>query len=491
MASVAALRAAMRTWRSAVSHPCATRSNSVSRTLPATPFVHTPRRVNLVWLAALGGVHVLLAAALAAVLESAAGFWWHFGVHALLFVPLLLVVVPALRGAAPPGRRQLLIVLVAAALSRALLLPTTPSLSGDVYRMAWEGQVILDGKDPWAQPPDDPALAELAAAHPELRERVGYWKLPAIYPPFAQLFGAGVGWISPGVTIMKAALVLAEAALIAVLIALFRSRGRNPLLVAAYAWNPLPLTEIAGSGHADVLAVALLLLALLALERNRAAGAAALAALSGMTKFAGFVLLPFLLRRAQDRQRQLNALGAAGAVVIFTLAPFLTPERLADGFVARFQEFGFSLWHYARHWRFNDSLFSPLDALLGGAARPVAFIGLIALAAALVVRRCPPGLSVALLAGAGFLLSPVAHPWYLLWTLPFLVLNSERRGLLAAGLTMTLTVALSYYAFWNVPAGVDWTLPAWIRVAEYLPVPVVAVLFRRPPRSATPGDRSR
>jgi len=44
-------------------------------------------------LAALGGLHVLLAGVLAAVLETAAGFWWHLGTHALLFVPLLLIVV--------------------------------------------------------------------------------------------------------------------------------------------------------------------------------------------------------------------------------------------------------------------------------------------------------------------------------------------------------------------------------------------------------------
>ncbi len=445
-------------------------------------------------LAALGGFHVLLAGVLATVLESAAGFWWHLGTHALLFVPLLLVVAPALRAAVHPGRRQLVIVLAAAALSRVLLLPTTPVLSGDVYRMAWEGQVVLDGKDPWAQPPDDPALAGLAAAHPELRERVGYWKLPAIYPPFAQLFGAGAGWISPNVTVLKAALLLAEAALIAALLALLSSRGHNPLLVAAYAWNPLPLTEIAGSGHGDALAVAFLFLALLALERGRAAGAAALAALSGMTKFAGFVLLPFLLRRVEDRRRQRAALGAAAGIVLVTLAPFLTPARLAEGFVVRFQEFGFSLWHYARHWRFNDSLFSPLDAVLGGAARPVAFAVLIVLAAALVIRRRPPGLSLALLAGAAFLLSPVAHPWYLLWTLPFLVVNPERRGLLAAGLTMTLTVAFSYYAYWTIPPGLDWTLPAWIRIAEYLPVPLAALVFGRRGQSSdggSPPDSSR
>ena len=442
--------------------------------------------MNSRWLVALGGTQVLLAGALAAVLESAAGFWWHFGVHALLFVPLALVVGSALRGEGSPGRRQLLIVLVAAALSRALLLPTTPTLSGDVYRMAWEAQVVLDGKDPWAQPPNHPALAEIAVAHPELRERIGYWKLPAIYPPFAQLFAAGMGWISPSVSALKAALLLAEAALIVALIALLRRRRLNPLLVAAYAWNPLALTEIAGSGHGDALAVALLALAVLALERGRAAGGAALAALSGMTKFAGFVLIPFVLREAGERRRQLAALGVAGGVVLLALLPFLTPERLADGIASRFQEFGSSLWHYARHWRFNDSLFSLLEALLGDVARPAAFAALLVLGAVLVHRRCPPGLAIGSLAGAAFLLSPVAHPWYLLWALPFLVLHPERRGLLAAGLTLTLTVALSYHAFWNIPAGLDWTLPAWVRIAEYLPVPVAAFLCSRQRRPLSP-----
>ena len=111
-----------------------------------------------------------------------------------------------------------------------------------------------------------------------------------------------------------------------------------------------------------------------------------------------------------------------------------------------------------------------------------------------MIRRRPPGLSLALLAGAAFLLSPVAHPWYLLWTLPFLVVNPERRGLLAAGLTMTLTVAFSYYAYWTIPPGLDWTLPAWVRIAEYLPVPLAALVFRGSGQSSdggSPADSSR
>ena len=444
-------------------------------------------------LAALGAAHVLLAGGLGAALTAEAGFGWHFGLHAALFVPLGLVAIPALRGASLRGRGALAIVLGAAALGRVLLLASPPVLSDDVYRMAWEGQVVLAGEDPWARPPDDPALAELSEALPELRERVGYWKLPAIYPPFTQLFAAAVGTVSPRPLALKAALLIAEAALVGALIGLLRGRGLNPLLVTAYAWNPLPLTEIAGSGHGDILAVALLALALPALERGRLAAGAALAALSGMAKFAGFALLPFLLRTARGFRERILLLGAAVSIALLTLVPFLTAPRLADGFGARLAEFTFSLSFYARHWRFNDSLFGPLEAVFGAPARLVGPTVLIVMLAALAARRTQPSLAVATLAGSAFLLSPAAHPWYLLWSLPFLLLHPERRGLLAAGLTMTLTAALSYHAFWNTPAGLDWSLPDWLRFAEYLPVPLAAFLAVRVgsgrPRTARPVRR--
>ena len=437
-------------------------------------------------LAALAAVWIALAGALALLLASGirgvAGFAAHAALHAAMFAPLVLALRPLLRGrgrsagssAAPPPagsrRRVLVLALGAAALARLLFLAAPPALSGDIYRAIWEGRVVAAGHDPWRSPPDAPELEDLRARHPEIRERVEYWKLPAIYPPGAQAFAAAVTAVSTSPRAMKAVLVLAEAALVAALVALLRRRGRDPLLVVAYAWNPLPLVEIAGSGHGDVLGVALAAAALAAIA-SRPALAGALAALSGTVKFAGFAVLPFLWRRLADRRRRLALAFAAAVSTAVVAAPFLSPAAAPEGLAARLAEFRFSLGHYLRHWRFNDSLFPAVEAAFGAYARPAAFALLAAVFAALLARRPAPPASLAfgLLAGAAFLLTPTAHPWYLLWCLPFLVLHPERRAFYSAALTLTLTTVLAYYPFWTTPPGEPWTLPLPLRFLEYFP----------------------
>ena len=175
--------------------------------------------------------------------------------------------------------------------------------------------------------------------------------------------------------------------------------------------------------------------------------------------------------------------------MLLPLLPFLGPGRLEEGIPARLAEFGFSLFHYARHWRFNESLFTALEAFGGSLARPAVPVLLLLLGLYCWFRRTPAMLATALLAGGAFLLAPAAHPWYLLWVLPFALLHPERRGLFAGCLAMTLTAVLGYQPFWTTPVGEPWTVPLGLRLAEYLPVAAAALLacrFRFPqePRKA-------
>lgn len=428
------------------------------------------------WLAVLGGVHVLLAGALAIVFVGDWGFLWHVGVHAALLVPLLLAGLPLLRGSGfgLPARAVLLVVLGAGLLSRALLVAVPPSPEADIHRMIWEGRVPSVGADPYRHAPDDPELAELAAALPETYTGVNYWKLPAIYPPAAQLFFRVTTAFSVHPSVMKAALVLVEGFLVLALVLLLRRRGLPAGLVVLYVWNPLPLTEIAGGGHVDALGVALLGLGILAAESARPAAAACLAALSGLSKIVGGVLLPFLLFPARREARGLLRvlLAALGTTALVTL-PFLTPGLLDRGLGARLGEMTESLWLFARHWRFNESGFLLFEALFGEYGRLAVLAFAVALLAVLLYRRVEPALAVPLLAGAVFLLSPVAHPWYFLWALPFMVLHPERRVLLAATLALSGTLVFAYWAPWNIPLGEPWFLPWPIRLAEFLPAGLI------------------
>ena len=456
------------------------------------------RRGGGIWVAGL--VHVAVVGTLGTLLPAgslggAGGFWVHAILHAAAFGPLVWILRPALRGQIG-GAPALAAVLLAGAATRAILVAGPPVLSGDLYRAVWEGQVVATGYDPWAHPPDHPDLAGLRGRLPEVREGITYWMLPAIQPPGAQLFAAAATSLAPGPetmgTALKAGLVVAEAALIGAFIALLRRRGQSPLLVAAWVWNPLAIVETAGSGHGDVLAITALALALLAAGSGRGAVAGALAGLSGAVKLAGFALVPFLLVRTRGWALRLGVLAAAAGAALLPLLPFLTPERTAGGLAARFGELGFSLAHYAEHWRFNESLFLLVEAVFGGLARPAALAAILAVAAVLLVRRTPVTLAMGLLAGAAFLLSPVAHPWYFLWSLSFLLLHPERRGFYAAALALSLTSVLSYFPLWTSPPGTlpDWSLPPALRAAEYL-LPAAAGWFAARPTAGSAPDSSR
>ncbi len=410
-------------------------------------------------------------------LEGSAGFWLHALLHAAAFAPLVWVVREVLAGRTF-GRSALIAALAAGVVARAFFLAGPPVLSGDLYRSVWEGQVVAAGLDPWAHPPDHPELEDLRRRLPEVREEVAYWMLPAIYPPGAQLFAAAVTSLAPSPRAMAATLklgfALAEAALVWALIALLRRRGLDPLLVVAYVWNPLAVVEISGSGHGDALGVALLAVALAAAAK-RPFAAAALAGLSATAKFAGFALVPFLAAGVRGWKARLGILAAGAGAALFPLLPFLAPAPGGDGVPARLGELSFSLVHYLRHWRFNESLFLGFEWALGDLARPAALLALLAVGTALLLRPAPLTLRMALLAGSAFLLAPVAHPWYLLWCLPFLVLHPERRGWFVAGLALSLTSVLSYQPFWTTPPGAtaEWVLSPGLRAAEYL-IPLAA-----------------
>ena len=69
---------------------------------------------------------------------------------------------------------------------------------------------------------------------------------------------------------------------------------------------------------------------------------------------------------------------------------------------------------------------------------------------------------------AAALLSPVLHPWYLLWLIPSFCFWRP-----AALVALTGTVVLAYTVWPGYLAGAGWLLPSWARVAEYAPVAIL------------------
>ncbi|MGH9870368.1 MAG: hypothetical protein ACREAA_19705 [Candidatus Polarisedimenticolia bacterium] len=353
-------------------------------------------------------------------------------------------------------------ILIWAAVFRLILLPSTPWLSDDIWRYMWEGRLQWHGVNPYAHAPDDPALEHLRDG---IYEKVNHRHLPAIYPPvtqWAMALGASAG---PSVLAMKGIFVLAEAGVVLALLALLRRRGLPASRVLLYAWNPLAVVEVAGSGHNDPLGIAFLLAATAAIIGERPVMSMASLALSGLSKLFPWCLFLLFARRARA------ALLLLPGLALVCYLPYLG----AGSGLFR------STRAYAESWRSNDVLFgllvaavnvtglSPrlttwmsahgLENLYGQPhmiARVAAALILAAWMALLVRRqathRLPVEKGIFLFTAAMLLLLPTLHPWYLLWILPWLCLYPSAAWLALAGL---------------VPLG--YQVSAWTRWVEFVP----------------------
>ncbi len=333
---------------------------------------------------------------------------------------------------ARPRLSSPLLVAVAAVLVRIPLLAVSPTLSDDVFRYVWEGEVWRAGFNPFVLAPDAPALLPL---RDEVWAQVNHRAVPTVYPPLAQalfvaLAGAGViGW-----RLFAAACDVGTAVLLA------RKRREAGWL---WALLPLPALEGAVSGHLESPGVLLLVAALLSPR-----GSSVFAWLGAMVK-----LLPGILL-ALSPPRRWPLWGALSLVVAL-------PMVRTDGFEI-----------YRSTWSYNGSLFPIAYAILPTVARPaLQLLGALLVTAVLLISR--DRARVALWAtGAFVLLSPTVHPWYALWPLAAALVNGAW-----AWQVLAVTLPYSYVVLGTYdPLTSAWSESVWTRVVVY--VPFYAALLR-------------
>jgi alpha-1,6-mannosyltransferase len=351
-------------------------------------------------------------------------------------------------------RGDLVWVLSVAAILRVIFLPADPVLSDDVFRYVWDGRVQHAGTNPYLYSPDDSRLSRVRQEIPGIYAGINNKDIPTIYPPLMELFFWAATSISASLLWMKALFTLLDLALVIVLARLLAELGRPPLAALVYAWSPLPVVEVAGSGHNDVAAVLFLVLALLVFqkgEKRRAVSSSLVASASGLAKLGGFAMLPFFARASR-----LRAFSAAALLTILVTLPYVS----AGGLALR------GLREYALRWRANDSLFHILFVLTGSLskAKLAAAAVLFALALALLWRKTPPLRAAFWIFGAILLLAPTVHPWYLLWMAPLLAIFPH-----PAWLFLEASIALSYHAFYLANPGESWQEVPFFKLLEYGP----------------------
>ena len=365
-------------------------------------------------------------------------------------------------------KRVIVVGLVLAALWHVAFLRIPTGTDDDVRRYVWDGRVQRLGYNPYAVVPINSTFSELHT--PETRA-LNNPDLPTIYPPGAQLFFRAVTAIHESVFAMRVAFTVCNLAVVFILLDVLRRTGQGPHWILAYAWHPLLATEVAGSGHIDILGVLLLVMSFAALIRRWRAIAAIAFALAVAVKFLPIVLLPLYWRRVRMRDALL-----AGIVFALLYVPFLDHGRIPIG----------SLGIYIEGFGFNDPVFAALRRV----AAPQFVVGLAVLFGVLVAiwfRVRSQGWSADAFAwpmAASLFCAPAAFPWYLLWLLPFV------RSVSTLPIIVWTVSIIPTYIVWHLRTlGRPFVLPGRIMLLEYGFVAMTAVVIvlrrtTRPPRRA-------
>lgn len=345
--------------------------------------------------------------------------------------------------------------------SRAVVYERFLLYDNDTWRYLWDGHVVLHGASPWRTSPGDfdPELRQGPLAESIWRDVWGYVDFRShrsVYPPLTQaLFAVQVALAGTSLVAWKLLLTGIDLLLVWGLFRSLAAAGSPPAWGLLYAWNPVVVKELAGSGHVDGWMMLWCVVTVLLLARGRTASAGAALAAATLAKLAALPLAVLFVRR--DRWRGLGMLAGLLAV---TAAFF---RRDLGAYFGAFQA-------YWSQWRFNSGVWELLAGTASwlGAAEPqlwadlVTKAGLAAVAFAIWRRERQPTLTS--LARAAFwllavlaLTSPAVMPWYLLWAAPFAAL---------AGVVSWYPVTVLSLASYLVYAGLGEVL--WWRVAEHV-----------------------
>jgi hypothetical protein len=346
------------------------------------------------------------------------------------------------------GPDLLLLIVGFALLFRATLIFSAPSLSDDIYRYIWDGKLVVEGINPYSHVPGSIELSNLRDSQ---YDTINHKDIGTPYGPLTISVFAAVQLVSDSVLLMKVPFILFDCFSMILIVRMLSLNGLSTNNVVVYAWNPLVLMEVAGSGHNDSLGICMLLFALYCVQRKKSYAASFGMAFAFLSKYFSLLLLPIILKHISVQNRFL--------VVVIALLGYLP-------FATHMETHILNILTVGALWQFNDSLFSLLLIAVPSPTIAKALVIIIMTALAVLVWRSnwSPVKGSMIMIGSALLLTTTVQPWYLLWIAPFLCFSLNRAWLLLTGLVM-----LSYQVLIHYDATGIWSENLWIKLAIYVP----------------------
>lgn len=405
-------------------------------------------------------------------------------------------------------RVSLVVVWVFSIVFRIILLPSTPSLSDDVYRYVWDGHLLNQGVNPYSFPVESPALNPFEIP---IRELVNHPWMASPYLPSAQILFGVLGRLVPeSLKIYQLLMALFDLGTGLIIMSLLKMLSLPRARVLVYLWNPLIIIEFSHAAHIDAFMILLLMastwFAIRATPGSRKEMAqkttsAILLATATLTKAIPALLAPLYIRRWGIWRIILFVMTILAAVSLFSIgAGFgLFDDPIGTGVFGAIRIF-------MQYWNFNSSIYYGFEALLSGVLTPgtvpIDLIGgdtimWIRVSSSILIILVSIGAwvwawhlddpdkntyrirSISLLrlavipAGAYIIFTHTVHPWYLTILVPFIPFLLPYQGetgrisrFIVPWLYLSCAVSLSYLTYLDLENFREYF---FVRTIEYIP----------------------
>lgn len=399
---------------------------------------------------------------------------WYLPGYVLAWLSLTLLMVTLRHRMVMPTVKQNVILILSVALILRLfaVFATTPQLSDDIWRYIHDGHTLATGDNPYRIAPADLPLQN------DVTRRINHPQLVTIYQPTSQWIFAALAILQfdpLGDVTYRLGFVLFDLAIIAMLMALLHQRRRSIWWAIVYAWHPLVLSEVAATGHQDVIGIAMLLACMgFVLRRQRRLDMLFAGSCFAMAVAVKPIVFPLVLPLIWELFKNPVACSldhrvmcSKAALVHALFGAVLTGIALYWPFTQMpggIDQLWFTASTFVKHWQFNSLIHGIAMHFTHDPRQARWMAGGLLMFVLLSAMRKRVGLieTCCIYLFTAMLCSSTVYPWYLLWALAFLPLC------FSWGLwTLSLTIIFGY----EVLAHQDqWPVPLWIWALTWLPV---------------------
>ena len=365
------------------------------------------------------------------------------------------------------------LLLGAAFLFRLLFLFAIPNLSQDFYRFIWDGQLLLEGINPYLHTPEEfLAAGKQVPKSNELLNGMGSLSAGNFsnYPPLNQVLFAisaffGNGKILGSVIVMRLLIIAADLGIFYFGKKLLRSLKLPENRIFLYLLNPFIIIELTGNLHFEAVMIFFLIWSLYLLQKRKILLAAVIFAFSVAVKLIPLLFLPLFFKKLKTNEFLIFC-GIVATINLLLFLPFFSSGffiNYTQTVALWFQKFEFnaSIYYLIRWIGFQVEGYN----IIGTAGKILAAVVFLFVLALAFFRKNIniQQIILSMLFGISFyyLLATTVHPWYLAVPVALCIFTNYRFPL-----AWSLMVVLSYSAYANP----EFKENLWLIALEYLVV---------------------